>query len=148
MTIGLDSAILNELSGDPGNQNLSEELLAQAALSGNSDVELFTGKEGWEETDKYFNTARHAGYLFGISLIRSGFNEKEKNQQLEFQQAKELCQTIHDALDKQGLLTTSAEVTEGFGGVTSPTDASEPLILNTGAYNIASFNSEESPFYP
>lgn len=140
MTI-LDTEIIKKLSGDPNELNLTDDVKEQAGKSGESDVELFTGKDSWLEDDKYFGSAVHAGYLFAVAFIRSNGDKQEAKQKQEFEQAIALCTQIHDRLDKLGLLESSSNQITGIGLMQSPNDPRGGAIILNDSSNAMGYGS-------
>ena len=150
MGILLD-AIIVKLSGDPDQLNLDNTTVTQAAKSGESNVQLFTGKDVWTEGDLFYDSALDAGYKFAVSFIRSHGNEKEKEQDQEFQLAVQICTKINEILEARGLLVTSSAIVEGHGiNMEYPNDPIEPIMLNDyGEIHDGSHNLDDpSVWYP
>jgi hypothetical protein len=96
-----DNTILRQLLGNPGTDNVKEELLTVACAYGDSQMEAITDKSPWIITDAYYNGAVGIAYLFAKAFAKTG-SDVEAQRSEDFDEATKAGMKLKEQLNALG----------------------------------------------
>ena len=96
------NTILRQLLGNPGVNNVKEELLTQACEYGDGQMEANTGKTGWVNTDAYYGAAVGIAYKFAQAWATTG-NDQDAERSESFKEAMDASKELKTKLTSTGL---------------------------------------------